>query len=405
MAKMSFAQRVKQRAKEAEFSGGSDTLKLKDGVSFFKAKKGKNEIMIIPFEMDVAKNADNVPVGDLWFRFPIYKHFKIGPEDKVVICPKTVGKKCPICEHRAALMAQGRPTDDVEVRELAARKRELYYVVDVQDKEKADQLQIFECSYHNFGRKLEEELREADDDSLAVNFADPDDGAIVVVRMAEETLGKNKYLEATRFDFEARDKKENALVQELMKDATPFGELLTIMSYKELKNLFYDITEDEQAEDPDEEEAPRRPSKQAAKPRREPEPEDDEEPEPEEEKPVRSRKPAKQEDDEEEEAPRSKVKPSEDPDDEEDDEPAPRKRKQVAVDDVEEEPEEEAGPRRTKQPAAKQEDKKAPKCPGKGNYGQDCDSLDECEDCPNWADCRDLTDEYEQAAKQRKRGK
>lgn len=390
MAKMSFAQRVKQRAKEAEFSGGSDTLKLKDGVSFFKAKKGKNEIIIIPFEMDVAKNADNVPVGDLWFRLPIYKHFKIGPEDKSVICPKTIGKKCPICEHRAALMAQGRPTDDVEVRELAARKRELYYVVDVQDSEKANQLQVFECSYHNFGRKLEEELREADDDSLAVNFADPDDGAVVVVRMAEETLGKNKYLEATRFDFEARDKKENALVQELMQDATPFGEILTIMSYKELKNLFYDISEDEQAEDPEEEEAPRRASKQATKTRhesKEVDPDDDED-EQEEEKPVRSRKPAKQEDDEEDE-------PA----------PAPRKRKQVAVDDIEDEgePEEEA-PRRTKQPASKQEDKKTPKCPGKGNYGQDCDQLDECEDCSQWADCRDLTDEHEQAAK-RKRGK
>lgn len=371
MAKpVSMAERVKQKAKEAEFSGGNDTLRVKDGISFFKPKKGKNEIMIVPFEMGAGKNLEDIQPGELWFRQQLLKHFRVGPDDKAVICPRTIGKKCPICEHRASLLAQGRSTDDAEVKELLPKKRELYYIIDLEDD---DRLKIFEYSYHNFGKKLEEEVREADDDSLAVNFADPDDGAIVVVRMAEASMGKNKFLEASRFDFEERGKEEKKIIQQAIGEVTPFGELMIIHSYEELRNLFYDLDPDETEvkQDQDDEEAPKRRRGRASQ-------EETENPDDEEEAP-RSRSSRRRSepesapfDTEEEEAPRSRSSRRADPD-----------------------PDEEESESKPGKPVKH-------KCQFDGVFGETCDTLEACEDCAIWADCRDATDEYE-AGKKRKR--
>lgn len=404
MAKpVSMAERVKQKAKEAEFSGGNDTLRVKDGISFFKPKKGKNEIMIVPFEMGAGKNLEDIQPGELWFRQQLLKHFRVGPDDKAVICPRTIGKKCPICEHRASLLAQGRSTDDAEVKELLPKKRELYYIIDLEDD---DRLKIFEYSYHNFGKKLEEEVREADDDSLAVNFADPDDGAIVVVRMAEASMGKNKFLEASRFDFEERGKEEKKIIQQAIGEVTPFGELMIIHSYEELRNLFYDLDPDEtEAKQDQDEEAPR---SRSSRRRSEPEPDADEE----EEAPKRRRGRASQEEtenpDEEEEAPRSRSsrrrsEPESAPFDTEEEE-APRSRSSRGA------KEETKAPRsRRADPDPDEEESESKpgkpvkhKCQFDGVFGETCDTLEACEDCAIWADCRDATDEYE-AGKKRKR--
>ena len=405
----SMAQRVKQKAKEAEFAGGSDTLKIKGDMSFFKPKKGKNELIIVPSEMGPGKNLEEIKEDEPWFRLQILKHFRVGPEDKAVICPRTVGKRCPICEHRAALLAQGRSNDDAEVRDLTPKKREVYYVIDLLDD---DKLKLFEYSYHNFGKKLEEEIREADDDSLAVNFADPENGAILVVRMGESSMGKNKFLEATRIDFEERGKAEKKLVAEAMEQVTPFSELPIIMSYKDLRALFYDI-EDEDAGDSDEDDAPaarRRAPRQddvdekparSARSRRAPEPESDEDDdtnddEEEETPPQRSRKKV-------EDAPKRRARPKdpepeEDANEEDDEEeaPAPVKRRSAPKRPEAEEDEDAPVKAQAKKPDSSS---KKLKCPGKGTFGQDCDTLDACEDCDFWADCRDETDEYERQHK------
>lgn len=379
MAKpVSMAERVKQKAKEAEFSGGNDTLRVKDGISFFKPKKGKNEIMIVPFEMGTGKNLEDIQPGELWFRQQLLKHFRVGPDDKAVICPRTIGKKCPICEHRASLLAQGRSTDDAEVKELLPKKRELYYIIDLEDD---DRLKIFEYSYHNFGKKLEEEVREADDDSLAVNFADPDDGAIVVVRMAEASMGKNKFLEASRFDFEERGKEEKKIIRQAIGEVTPFGELMIIHSYEELRNLFYDLDPDETEAKQDQDEAPR---SRSSRRRSEPEPDAGEE----EEAPKRRRGRASQEEtenpDDEEEAPRSRSSGGA-----KEETKAPRSGR------ADPDPDEEESESKPGKPVKH-------KCRFDGVFGETCDTLEACEDCAVWADCRDATDEYE-AGKKRKR--
>ena len=177
-------------------------------------------------------------------------------------------------------------------------------------------------------------------------------------------MGKNKFLEASRFDFEERGKEEKKIIQQAIGEVTPFGELMIIHSYEELRNLFYDLDPDEteaKQDQGDEEEAPRsRSSRRRSEPESAPF------------------------DTEEEEAPRSRSSRGA-----KEETKAPRSRR------ADPDPDEEESESKPGKPVKH-------KCQFDGVFGETCDTLEACEDCAIWADCRDATDEYE-AGKKRKR--
>lgn len=238
-SKMSMRDRIMQKANEGDVNSGSG-LRLQDNVTFFKPKKGRNQIIVVPFVMS-GPNMEEIPAGELWFRYQILKHFNVGPEGTAVICPKTVGKRCPICEHRAALLAQGRNKTEQEVKDLTPKKREFYNVIDVDDDFR---LKIWEVSYYNFGKHLREEIREADTD-LAADFADPENGALLIVRLSEEAMAQNKFLETSRIDFRERE----PLTEDILSQAIAFDKCLHILSYNELRKLFLDLDDDDTRDD------------------------------------------------------------------------------------------------------------------------------------------------------------
>ncbi len=38
--------------------------------------------------------------GSLWYKRPYWLHRGVGPENVSIVCPSSIGKKCPICEYR-----------------------------------------------------------------------------------------------------------------------------------------------------------------------------------------------------------------------------------------------------------------------------------------------------------------
>lgn len=247
MAKFNMREMVKQKAKEAEFSGGSDYLRLKEGTNYFKPKKDKNEIIIVPFAMSGPRNdIETIPSGMPWYRYQIYKHFNIGAEGKAYICPRTIGKRCPICEYRKTLLDQGALSDSKEVSALKTSKRDLYNVIDLSGD--GEDVSIWEVTYGNFGELLDEEIRAASDDSIIPSFADPDEGAILTVRMSEETYSKTKYFKATRIDFVERGE---PLTPDILEQAVEFGTSIIIKPYDELKAVLFD-EDDEDDNEPEE---------------------------------------------------------------------------------------------------------------------------------------------------------
>ena len=167
-------------------------VNLPKGFRFFSPKKGTYYIDILPYIVSDKNHPDEIPVGETWYRREILVHKKIGTKEKNYICPRTIGKPCPICEYRTELMKDP-DHDDKEIQALKPQVKHLYNILDKTDDPKNEEIQIFEFSYYNFGRVLDEELKEEDEE---FSFADLQGGYTLRVQIYKRMLkSKFKYLE------------------------------------------------------------------------------------------------------------------------------------------------------------------------------------------------------------------
>ena len=406
-AASSMREAAKKRASERQNTGGGGTkFNFPDGVkvTFFKPEKGTMKLDILPYEV-TAENHPVVAAGDRWYQRTIFTHNGIGAEEKSYLCLKTIGKKCPICEVRAKMVKSPDGDEDI-IKSLTPKEREVFNVIDLND-EKAG-VQLWEYSYHLFGKLLETELREGDDD--LAGFADLVDGKTLKVRFKEKQMGKNKFLEADRIDFLDRDDYD----EDILEDVLDLDAILNVFPYEKLDAIFTEMEDDEEEDE--------KPKKGKASKGKKEEPEDDEEEE--EEKPKRGRASSKksskdeEEDDEEEEekpkrgskASKKPVKKEEEEDEEEEDEKPTRaskgksKAKKEEPEDDEEEEEEEK-PKKGKGKAKKEEpEDDEEECPvDDGTFGKDCDEYEECIDCEFFEACQEKHDELKAAAKKKRK--
>src|SRR5262245_12225552 len=103
-----FGANVTADAERREKQGSSyGYLKLPKGVNIFKETPGKIHVDIIPYMVTDPHHMDKDPEhpdganpGNPWYKKPILVHRNVGAEKQSMICPRTAGKKCPICEER-----------------------------------------------------------------------------------------------------------------------------------------------------------------------------------------------------------------------------------------------------------------------------------------------------------------
>jgi hypothetical protein len=386
---------VERRKREGSSYG---YLKLPQGVNIYNVTKdGKYKLDIIPYmvtdehHMDAnPKYPDTANVGNPWYKKPFYAHRSVGAEKQSIICPKTVGKKCPICEARAKQQQQGVEKDDLIPKPSL---RNLYVVIPIGHKEYDEKMHIWDISNALFQKQLDEELQENPENG---SFPDPTSGKTLEVRFKEETFAKNKYYETSRIDFEDRDGYED----EIMEQAPNLDEVLTILSYKEIENIFLELGDDAEEVEEDKPKSKKKPAKE----------EEGEESEEEDtsslrkkksiEKepagnPFKKKKPApveeEEESEEEEEAPPVKKKaPAENPFKRS---PAPVKKKVVEEEEEQTEEEEEDEPAPPKRKVKEEEPKKKvsnssdESCPAGHSYGKDWDGYDSCDDCAVFEAC------------------
>ena len=344
---------VSNTEKQNRDSKGFGYLLIDKGVETYKPKEGKNLINIIPYIVGIPNHPDSdgegtAEKGSLWYRMPFKVHRDIGPDNISVICPTTFGKPCPVCEYMSKLRTQGA---EWEIMKAFKPSDRALYVVQTLDDKKKKELMIWDMSFHLFQKALNEEL--LDNDEFA-NFPDLEEGFSLRIRMSEETLGKNKFMECTRIDFEERKPIDETILDEVPQ----LDVLLKVFTYKELDALMNHISP-EDVEDEDEDEPVTKKPARKTKPAPEPEEDEDEEEEVEDEDeddepapPVRKKKPAPAPDPEED-----------DDDDDDEDEPAPKKKPTTTP--------------------------KKGKCPHGHAFGKDTDTEDECDDCDVFDDCFD----------------
>jgi hypothetical protein len=231
-------------AANRDSGSGIKILDLSDfeDVPWFKAKKGKNEIDILPFEVTSNNDPAGTTIGDDNYKLDYYQHKDVGPNNQRVIClNKTFNKPCPICEARKAMIDEGVAWDSDEAKALNSSRRCVYNIIDINDTAKG--VQLFEQSHYKFEKELFGAAEYKNPDFIC--FADIEEGYTVSFRGSEETFNKNKFIEPKDFDFAERDPYE----EDIYKDVYPLDAMLVVPTYTEVQNLFLGVDEKDEEGD------------------------------------------------------------------------------------------------------------------------------------------------------------
>jgi hypothetical protein len=256
-------------------------LNLPKGVNVFSPEPGSRvQFDILPYVITDPKHPDRNPdldiamPGTLWYKRPFRIHRNIGIENDSVVCLASIGKRCPICEHRAKLTKEGAEKEEIDA--LKSSLRNIYIVVPIGHKKFEETPYVFDISQFLFQNLLNEELEEDEDNAV---FPDLEEGKTLKVRFESRTIGSGQpFSEASRIDFVERD----ATYPESILDEVPnLDEILKILSYDELHAKFFEIDteedggklksatdDDDEEEEPEVEEKPK-PRKSLRKPKEE----------------------------------------------------------------------------------------------------------------------------------------
>lgn len=263
---------AKRWAETADSGFTPTVVKLPEGVNFFGPKKaGTFRLEIIPYEVPANSKGGqnpNAQPGELHYERTYFSHRGIGADERSYVClAKTAGRPCPICEHRKELM-RDRDADEDLIKALAPKQRQLWNVYDHAEPDKG--VQIWDVSFHLFGRQLKAAINNADEDDGWEYFADPQDGLTLRVGMEEKSFAGNSFLECATVGFKAR---REPLSDEILDAAQPLDDLLILLDYEKLKSIFLQEEGVEHPADDDDEPAPKKERKQSK-------PSDDDEPPP-----------------------------------------------------------------------------------------------------------------------------
>lgn len=398
-------------------------------VEFFKPSKAVHNLDVIGYVLTDKNNPEcdeNLEPGYLWYARNYWVHRGIGADDDSIICPAKTwkGERCPVCEYAKQRRASGEASKE-ELDSLKPKQRQLYNVIDRDADPK--KVLLFDTSYHLFGRQLDKEILDADDEEIS-SFFEPENGFTLRARFDKKSFNGRDFYECDRIDFKDR---KTQYKESIIDETFPLDDMLNKLSYEQLESLFV-MGAELNAPEPDEDEGFNKKLRQRKerddaeqeeesrkKRRREPEPEPEEDEEDDTPPPPRSkrRKPEPEpepedeeeddggEDEDEAEPPapsrkRRTAPPVDDTEDEDDEPPAKPKRRRPA-DEEEERPRKTQRKREPEPEPDEDEDEPEPepvkpkrqnkptgqKCPQGLKWGTDCDTQDCCDDCKMWAGC------------------
>lgn len=222
---------AKQRAEQHD-SGDKTTIRTPKDMGFLKVKEGAMKLDILEFK--AGKGNPWAKEGFYWYERTYFVHRNVGPGGDAAVCPrKTANQKCPICEHLSKL-SKDEDADEKLIKDLLPKERQLFLVYNHAEPEKG--VQLLEISHHNFGKRLDAEVRDADEEEGLNAFAAWDtEGKTLRVGWVEDSFGGTKFMKAETIKFLSR--KED-LPEELTDQVVCLDDVIKILPYDELKKLF-----------------------------------------------------------------------------------------------------------------------------------------------------------------------
>lgn len=202
--------KIKERAKNRENrSKGSSIFNLPEGVEFLDIKP-KMRLDIIPYRVS-AKNHPEAKKGELWYERTFLMHRNVGLDSNRRICPKTIGKDCPICKEFNR-MRKEEDADKEVLRTLKPSERQIFNVIDLDNPKKGVQILTLSCAM--FGDLLEEEIRDGEDDVAA--FSELKGGKTLVLRFRKEKIGSSVFWECAKITFKDRKDYDESILDEVV---------------------------------------------------------------------------------------------------------------------------------------------------------------------------------------------
>jgi hypothetical protein len=224
-------------------------LMLPRGINMFKEDAGGRAALdILPYCVTDARHPDrdeerDIAVeGSLWYRRPYKLHRSIGVRNVAVVCPTSIGKRCPICDYREKLVKEDkRDWKDPVVSSLRPSDRNLYYVVPQGDGKYEKKPHLWDISQFCFQDMLNDEFGE---DEAFEDFPDLENGLTLRIRFSDEKIERTSFAKASRIDFEPR---KYAYDEKLIGGLTSLDEVIDVKDYREVERLFFateDVEED-----------------------------------------------------------------------------------------------------------------------------------------------------------------
>lgn len=264
-----------RRLAEHQSGGERMSLKVPPGTKWFSPEKeGTYTVDIVPFT--AGKGNPFAKPGELYYERTYFHHAQVGPSNEKVICmAKTMKQRCAICDFRAKLGSDPDRDKDTEklIADLNFKERQLWNVFDHDEPKKG--VQLWEISYHLFGKYLDNKINLAKPDKKDkfMQFSDPKKGFTLAITGSEKTIGKsNPFLEFAQIDFEEREK---PLSEKLLARAICLDDLIRPAKYETISEMLT------AAPPPDDEDKPK--PKKGRKPVKDEDEDEDEDDEPEDE--------------------------------------------------------------------------------------------------------------------------
>lgn len=235
--------------KQKKARSGYGYFNLPKGVKVFSVEEGARSVKLdfLPYRVTDPKHPERdvenkVALQDtLWYRRPYKIHRNVGAENEAIVCPTSIGQRCPICEYQLKRFKEGAPKE--ETTPLRAKLRSLYIVVPLDSKKYEEIPHIWDMSDSLFQEQLLEELEENDENEC---FADLEGGKTLNIRFRLETLGGRSYHETRKIDFDDRGDYDEAVLEEVPN----LDEILTVLSAEEIHKKFFEMEDVDTVETP-----------------------------------------------------------------------------------------------------------------------------------------------------------
>ncbi len=238
----SSAVNARKRAEEHKGMYENTKLNLPEGVKMFSLDSEKTKrIDILNFE--VGKDNPYADEGTLHYERTFFVHRNIGADQLSFVCPrKTSGGKdpCPICEFITKLR-QDEDADVQLIKDMGLSERQLFNVID--HSEKDAEVRIWDMSFFLFGKRLDKQIKEEDDDDNFSSFAEFENGLTLKLGVEEVNLGRTTFYAVSTINF--KERKEDYDEEEMLEQVYNLDELLNILDYDELNDILLQTTEDE----------------------------------------------------------------------------------------------------------------------------------------------------------------